>query len=141
MPDVAAGGWVLHARVPDGIFTLAIEADERAAAAEHAAFADRCQPLLLRSVGGDPAELGRLQADVVGQLGALRHAIKAAGLGYLGALAGERDRRPALVLLAIAATPLAYPGSVDPASLLVALLAKQYPGKFNDLVNFLSLLR
>jgi len=128
MPDVAVGGWVLRARVPEGIFTLAIEADERTAAAEHAAFADRCQPLLLRSVGGDAAELGWLQADLVGQLGALRQAIKAAGLGYLGALAGERDGRPAFVLLAIAATPLAYPSGVDPASLLVTMLHKQYLG-------------
>ena len=53
MPDVAAGGWVLRAQVPEGIFTLGVEADERTAAAEHAAFADRCQPLLLRAVGGD----------------------------------------------------------------------------------------
>jgi hypothetical protein len=48
MPDVAAGGWVLRAQVPEGIFTLSVEADERAAAAEHVAFADRRQPLLLR---------------------------------------------------------------------------------------------
>src|SRR5580698_2435808 len=99
MPDIPAHGWVLRAQVPEGIFTLAIEADERTAAAEHAAFADRCQPLLLRSVGGDAAELGWLQADLAGQLGALRQAIKDAGLGYLGALAGERDGRPAFVLL------------------------------------------
>jgi hypothetical protein len=34
---------VLRAPVPEGIFTLSIEADDVAAAAEHAAFADRCR--------------------------------------------------------------------------------------------------
>ncbi len=58
MPEVSAGGWVLRAKVPDGIFTLAVEADERTAATEHAAFADRCRPLLPRAVGGDAAEVG-----------------------------------------------------------------------------------
>ena len=127
MPDVAAGGWVLRAQVPEGIFTLGVEADERTAAAEHAAFADRCQPLLLRAVGGDAAEVGWLRDDLIGQLGAVRQTVKADGLGYLGALAGERDGRPALVLLGIAATPLGYPVGVDPVSLLVAILTKQYP--------------
>lgn len=42
MPDVPAAGGVLRAQVPDGIFTLAVEADDVAAAAEHAAFAGRC---------------------------------------------------------------------------------------------------
>jgi hypothetical protein len=31
MPDVAVGGWMLRAWVPDGTFTLATEADERIA--------------------------------------------------------------------------------------------------------------
>jgi len=63
MPEVAAGGWVLRAQVPEGIFTLGVEADERTAAAEHAAFADRCRPLLLRAVGGDATEVGWLRDD------------------------------------------------------------------------------
>jgi hypothetical protein len=127
MPDVAVGGWVLRAKVPDGTFTLAIEAEDRDAAAEHAVFADRCQSLLLRAVGGDAAEVGWLRDDLVGQLGALRQAVKGDGLGYLGALAGERDGRPALLLLGIAAKPLAYTDGIDPASLLAAMLKGQYP--------------
>jgi hypothetical protein len=105
MPDVAVGGWVLRAKVPDGTFTLAIEAEDRDAAAEHAVFADRCQSLLLRAVGGDAAEVGWLRDD----------------------LAGERDGRPALLLLGIAAKPLSYPDGIDPASLLAAMLKGQYP--------------
>ena len=128
MADIATGGWVLRAHVPDGIFTLALDADDHSAATEHAAFADRCQPLLLQAVGGAATEVGWLRDDLVGQLGALRQAAKADGLGYLGALAGERDGRPALVLLGIAATPLAYPDGIDPASLLAAMLRKKYPG-------------
>lgn len=61
-------------------------------------------------------------------LGALRQAIAASGLGYLGALAGEHDGRPALILLGIAAMPLELPGSIDPPSLLAAALRGQYPG-------------
>ena len=128
MPDVPAQGCVLRAKVPDGIFTLAIEADERTAATEHAAFADRCQPLLLRAVGGDAEEAVWLRAELISQLGALRQAVKANGLGYLGALAGEHDGRPALLLLGIAATPLEFPNGIDPASLLAAMLRGQYPG-------------
>ena len=48
MPDVPADGWVLRAQVPEGIFTLSIEDDDAAAASSHAAFAERCLPLLMR---------------------------------------------------------------------------------------------
>lgn len=128
MPDVPAGGWLLRAEVPEGIFTLAVEADDATAAIEHAAFADRCQPLLLRAVGDDAAEAEWLRAELTGQLAALRQAMAASGLGYLGALAGEHDGRPALILLGIAATPLEFPDGIDPASLLAAVLRGQYPG-------------
>jgi hypothetical protein len=40
--------------VPDGIFTLALEADDETAAAEHAAFADRCLPVLAARAAATP---------------------------------------------------------------------------------------
>lgn len=67
MPDVpAASGWRLRAQVPAGTFTLAVEADEVTAAAEHEAFAGRCLPLL--PGGRDPEQTARLRADVTAQL-------------------------------------------------------------------------
>jgi hypothetical protein len=128
MPTVPAGGWLLRAPVPEGIFTLSIEAGDVAAAGEHAAFADRCWPLLLRAVGDDEEEAGWLRTELIAQLGALRQAAAASGLGYLGALAGDQDGRPALILLGIAATPQVFPDGIDPASLLSAMVRKQYPG-------------
>jgi len=128
MPDLPADGWVLRAPVPEGTFTLSVEADDVTAAAEHAAFADRCQPLLLRAVGGDADEAAWLRAELISQLDALRRAVAASGLGYLGALAGERDGRPVLILLGIAAAPQVFPDGIDPASLLAAMLRHQYPG-------------
>jgi hypothetical protein len=128
MPEVPVGGSLLRARIPDRIFTLALELDDGQAAAEHAAFADRCQPLLLRVAEDDPARADRLRADLLGQLGALRQAVAASGLGYLGALAGEHDSRPALIVLGIAAAPMEFPDGLDAASLLAALLRSQYPG-------------
>ena len=128
MPDVPARGGVLRASVPDGIFTLAIEADDAAGAAEHAAFADRCRPLLLRAVDGDADEAAWLRAELIGQLDEMRGTATVSGLGYLGALAGDQDGRLAVILLGIAATPFAFPAGIDPASLLAALLRSQYPG-------------
>jgi hypothetical protein len=128
MPDVPAGGWLLRAKVPEGIFTLAVEADDATAHAEHAAFAERCLPLLLRAADGEPGQAERLRIELIGQLGALRGAVAASGLGYLGALAGEHDERPALILLGIAATPLEFPEGIDPPSLLTAMLRRQHPG-------------
>jgi hypothetical protein len=127
MPDLpAADGWRLRAEVPDRTFTLAIEADDVTARAEHEVFADRCLPLL--AAGSDPEDAVRLRADLVGQLADLRGAVAASGMGYLGALAGESDGRLALILLGIAAAPLEFPGDIDPASLLAAMLRHQYPG-------------
>lgn len=128
MPDVPAGGWLLRAEVPEGIFTLAVEANDVAAAAEHAAFADRCQPLLRRAVGDDAAEAEWLRAELISQLGSLRQQVAASGLGYLGALAGEQGGRPALIVLGITAAPMEFPDGIDPASLLAAMLRRQYPG-------------
>jgi hypothetical protein len=128
MPDLPAEGWVLRAPVPEEIFTLSVEADDTTAAAEHAAFADRCRPLLLRAVGGDADEAVWLRAELISQLDELRSTVAATGLGYLGALAGERNGRPVLVLLAIAATPQVFPDGIDPAGLLAAMLRHQYPG-------------
>jgi hypothetical protein len=124
----AVGGWTLRAQVPDGIFTLGVEAGDEEAAASRAAFADRCAPLLCRAAG-DPAAAARLRADLVRQLAALRAEVARSGIGYLGAVAGERgDGRVALILLAVAATPMRFPPAVDPASLLTTVLARQYPG-------------
>jgi hypothetical protein len=129
MPDVPAGNWTLRTSVPEGIFTLAIEADDATAAAEHAAFTDRCQPLLLlRAVGGDAEEAAWLRTELIGQLAALRETVAADGLGYLGALAGDQGGRPVLILLGIAVAPIALPNGIDPASLLAAMLHRQYPG-------------
>jgi hypothetical protein len=46
----------LRAEVPDGIFSLAVEADEATSRAEHAAFADRCMPLLA-TAQGEPGQI------------------------------------------------------------------------------------
>ena len=128
MPDVPAAGGVLRTQVPEGIFTLAVEAYDVAAAAEHAAFADRCRPLLLHAVGGDTEEAAWLRTELIGQLDAMRNSAAADGLGYLGALAGNRDGRPVLILLGIAAAPFVFPAGIDPASLLAAMQRAQYPG-------------
>jgi hypothetical protein len=131
----ATGGWRLRTMVPDGIFTLALEADDETAAAEHAAFADRCLPVLVAradtpgeaspSTSADPGELRR---SVIAELGALRRAMAGTGLGYLGALAGEHEGRAALIMLGIAAAPMEFPGTFDAASLLAAIARHQYQG-------------
>lgn len=131
MPDATAadpatpGGWKLQADVPDQIFTLAVEADDETAAAEHAAFADKCLPLLLRTAPGNPE---RHRSALITQLSGLRHAVKATGMSYLGAIAGPHQDRTALVVLGVAATPLDFPPAIDPASLLAALARHRYPG-------------
>lgn len=112
--------------MPDGTFTLAVEADDTAAANEHAAFADKCQPVL--DPEADPEQAGRLKAEVISQLGSLRRAVAASGLGYLGALAGRHHDRTALVLLGIAAAPMEFPDGIDPLSLVAVMLGRQYPG-------------
>ncbi len=125
MPDVPIlGGWRLRFNVPEGTFTLAVEADETTAQADHAAFAERCLPLL--STGGD-RDGARLRREIITQLGALRQAVGGSGLRYLGALTGVHDDRPVLVLVGIAAAPLPMPDGVSPASLLAALLRHRYP--------------
>ena len=127
MPDIPVQDRVLRASVPEGIFTLSIEADDAAAAAEHAAFADRCQPILLRVAEGDFSRAARLRHDLLAQLGALRRSAAADGLGYLGALAGDHDGRPVVILLGIAAALVVLPDGIDPASLFAAVLRRQYP--------------
>ena len=151
----AGDGWALRADVPEGIFSLAVEADDAAAAAEHAAFAERCRPVLSRAAGGDQGREAELEAELITQLGWLRAEVAVSGLGYLGAVAGERGAerpagrpagaaggqpednskrrgsaqggRPTLILLAIAVTPMTFPAGIDPASLLAALLRQRYP--------------
>lgn len=109
-----SGGWTLRADVPDGTFTLAIEADDETAAAEHAAFADRALPLLARAdPGADPE---RLRASVTDQLSGLRRAV-----------AGQDGEHASLVLLAVAAAQAAFPPGTDPVPGLAARMREQYP--------------
>jgi hypothetical protein len=69
-----------------------------------------------------------LRSELIGQLDELRRSVAADGLGYLGAMAGDKDGRPVLILLGIAAAPMELPERIDPASLLAAMLRRQYPG-------------
>ncbi|HYZ55758.1 MAG TPA: hypothetical protein VE733_19970 [Streptosporangiaceae bacterium] len=121
--ELGAGEYRLRAEVPDGIFSLAIEADEAIARAEHAAFADRCMPLLATGQG----EPGEIRRALLQQLWAARQVVAAGGLGYLGVLAGELDGRARLLLPGIAAAPLEVPDGISPVSLLAALLRHHYP--------------
>ena len=122
--DIGAGQYRLRAEVPDGIFSLAVEAGEATARAEHAAFADRCMPLLAPAHG----EAGQIRRALLEQLWTGRQIVAAGGLGYLGAIAGELDGRTPLILLGIAVAPFGAPDGIRPTSLLAALLRHQYPG-------------
>ena len=122
--EFSIGQYRLRAEVPAGIFSLAVEADEAAARAQHAAFADRCLPLL----GHGLAQPAQTRQQLLRQLWAARQMLVAAGVGYLGAVAGDLDGRARIILLGIAVTPLTVPASIDPANLLAALLRYQYPG-------------
>ena len=125
MAGAISAGWTLRADVPDGIFTLAIEADDETAAAEHAAFADRALPLLTRAdPGADPE---RLRSSVIEQLSSLRRAVAGSGVGYLGAVAGQDGERVSLVLLSVTGTQATYPPGIDPAPALAAKMREQYP--------------
>jgi hypothetical protein len=53
--------------------------------AEHAAFADRCMPLLAPAQG----EPGQIRSALLEQLRVARQIVTAGGLGYLKALAGK----------------------------------------------------
>ncbi len=122
--EISAGPYRLRAKVPDGIFSLAVEASEAEARAEHATFADRCMPLLARR---SVLQSQQLRQELLRQLWEAREALTTAGLGYLGVLAGELEDRTLLLLLSIAAAPIELPDGIDPASLLAALLRHQYP--------------
>ena len=125
MAGPVSAGWTLRADVPDGIFTLAIEADDETAAAEHAAFADRALPLLTRA---DPCtDPERLRSSVIDQLSWLRRTVAGSGVGYLGAIAGQDGERVSLVLLSVAGTQATYPPGIDPVPGLTAKMREQYP--------------
>jgi hypothetical protein len=122
--ETGTGQYRLRAEVPGGIFSLAVEADEATARTQHAAFADRCMPLL----AAHSPEPARSRQELLRQLWAARQLLVAGGLGYLGALADELSGRPRLILLGIAAAPLTMPDGINPANLLAAMLRHQYPG-------------
>jgi hypothetical protein len=121
--EIGAGQYQLRAEVPARVFSLAIEADEATARAEHAAFADRCMPLLTRG----QASHQQTRQELLRQPWAARQVLAAGGLGYLAVLAGELDCQTRLLLLGVAAAPLEVPDGIDPGSLLAALLRHQYP--------------
>ncbi len=65
--------------------------------------------------------------ELPGQLTGLRDTVRDAGVGYLGVIAGERDGRAAVVVLAIAAAAMEFPAGTDPVRLLAATLRREYP--------------
>ncbi len=121
--EIGTGQYRLRAEVPDGIFTLAVEADEATARAQHASFTDRCMPLLAPHL----PEPARTRQELLQQLWAARQLLAASGLGYLGVLAGELSGRPRLILLGIAAAPLTVPDGINPANMLAVMLRHEYP--------------
>jgi hypothetical protein len=125
MAGPVSAGWKLRADVPDGTFTLAVEADDETAAAEHAAFAARALPLLTRADPGTDQE--RLRSSVIDQLASLRRTVADSGVGYLGAVAGHDGERVSLVLLSVMGTQATFPPGIDPVPGLAARLREQYP--------------
>ncbi len=149
--EIAAGAWRLRAEMPDGIVSLAVEADDEAAAAEHAELARRWL---------EPGAPDRAREEAVAQLAAARAVVAGAGLGYLGVLTGVAEGRPRMIVLGIGSTALpaqagaaeagaaeagaATPGSpqtgppqtspsqtgpagIGPGRLLASLLRQRYP--------------
>jgi hypothetical protein len=57
----------------------------------------------------------------------LRDTVEDAGVAYLGVVAGARDDRAAVIVLAIAITVMEFPAGTDPASLVAATLRREYP--------------
>ena len=88
---------------------------------------------------GGAAGTWKLETDVpdgvvplaVGELASrspgLRDTVEDAGVGYLGVVAGERDGRAAVIVLAISITVMEFPAGADPASLVAATLRREYP--------------
>ncbi len=74
---------------------------------------------------------GGIVSLAVGELASrvteLRDTVADAGVGYLGVIARERDGRPAVVVLAIAAAAMEFPAGTDPAGLVAAILRREYP--------------
>jgi hypothetical protein len=115
---IEAGEWRLRAEVPDAAFSLAVEADDATARAEHEAFADQLLPSEVP---------GHLRDQVLTQLQAARQLVASSGIGYLGVLTGEVDGQARMLLLGVAAAPLEPPEGIDTASLLAAMLRHSYP--------------
>ena len=57
----------------------------------------------------------------------MRDTVEVAGVGYLGVVAGKRDGRAAVIVLAISITVMEFPAGADPASLVAATLRREYP--------------
>ncbi len=116
--DIAAGHRRLRAEVPEGVFSLAVGADDQTAATEHAEVARDWLP------AGAPRSL---RDEAQARLGAARELAGRGGLGYLGVVTGQADGRARMVMVGIAATTFKPPPGVEPSGLLAALLRHQYP--------------
>jgi len=116
--EVTTGPFWLHARVPGDMASLAVEDDEQAAAAAHAALADGWLP-----AGAPPGT----RQDMLGHLAAARRMLRDGGASWLGLTAGDRAGRWSLMLISITATPFDPPAGINPAQILAAMLRARYP--------------
>ena len=91
-PDISAGEYRLRAEVPNGIFSLAVEADEATARAEHAAFADRCMPLLA-PVQGEPGRIRSALLERKWQGSVVMRSHASCHCGWRSAVGGMYQRR------------------------------------------------
>ena len=83
--------------------SLAVEDDEQAAAAAHAALAGAWLP-----AGTPPGT----RADMLGQLAAARQALRAGGASWLGLVAGPHAGCWVLLLISITVTPFDPPEGI-----------------------------
>lgn len=116
--DTAApdGEFEIEFEVPDDLLSLAVELDEEAAAAAHAAFLDE------RLTDTAPAEL-RQQA--LAQLAAARQDLINGQVRYFGLASAELDGRWVMCLFGVSVVAFAVPEQFHPANLLAGVLRHQ----------------
>jgi hypothetical protein len=112
---VSDGPFRLVVRVPEDMFSLALEEDERDATATHAAFLDRVLPD------------GNAREEALEQLAAARRMLKDGGASWLGLAAGPYAGRMAMMLASITVTPFDPPEGLAPAGVLASMLRAEYP--------------